>query len=129
MNRKEEQYAKLSDTIYVSLMCGGLGSELSMIETPSFGLGYLILGLPFIIIGAFRVINWDIYYDHRISTLKWLMILLGFDLLAATVLFCFVTPMNIPGKNIFYLINVITIILLLILSFRKRNKLLLSRFM
>lgn len=123
MNRKDEQYAKLSDTIYVGLLGGGLGLELSMIKNPSLGLGYLILGMPLIIIGVFRIISWDIYYDHRISALKWLMILLVFDFLVATFLFFLVTTLNIPEKSIFYLINVITIVLLLIISIKKRNKL------
>jgi hypothetical protein len=122
VNRNDEQYAKISDTIYMSLMFGGLGFGLATMHKPSLDLPYLFIGVPCIILGALKIIRWNIYYDHRISNVNWIIMFLVLVFLWATVLL-FITPLNGYVQGIFSLSNVITIILLIILFISKRKEL------
>jgi hypothetical protein len=122
MNKREEQYTKIWDSLTVGLLFLGLSSELSMIINPSLALEYLILGMPCIIIGLVIIIRWDTYYGYRISTLMWLTIFLVVYFIVATIFFL-LEPQNIQGKMGFYLLDVITIILLIIIFVKKRNQL------
>jgi ABC-type uncharacterized transport system permease subunit len=120
VNKKDAQYTKISDSIFGGLLFGGLALYLLMIKNTSIWLGYLIMGTPCIIIGALKMLNCNIYYDHRISNLKWMLILLMLDFLVATVLFLVIAP-NIQKKGVPYLLTTTTIIILIIIFIKKIN--------
>ena len=124
MNNKDAPYAKILDSADAGLISGGLGLGLAAINKPSLELPYLFIGMSSIILGVVIIIRWSIYYAHRISILKWLTIISVVDFLMSTVLF-FKTSLNVHVQEriIFYLLNAITLILLIIVFVKKRNKL------
>jgi hypothetical protein len=119
---KEIQYQKIWDTPCLGILFSGLGSLSAAIAHPWSLLEILSIGVACVIIGAVIIISWKKFYEYRISLLKWIIILLVFDLIVATILLL-ATPPSIQEKLGFYLLDVIAIIFLIIISAKKRNQL------
>jgi hypothetical protein len=120
MSKKDIEYAKLSDSFYGILIFAGLGAELAIINNPSLRLVNLVLGMPCIIIGAFLILQWNVYYEHRVHYLKYVKILLVAVFVMTTIIFGVTAP-DIEKKLIFYVFNVILIVLLLMLFIIKEK--------
>lgn len=119
---KELQYQKIWDSLCIGILFSGLGSLSATISRPWYWMEQLSIGIPCVIIGTVIIISWKIFYEYRISLLKWIIILLLLDLIVATILLLVVPP-GIQEKMGFYLLDVITIILLIIILVKKRNQL------
>jgi len=118
---KEIQYQKIWDTLCLGILFSGLGSLSAAISHPSW-LEILSIGVPCVIIGAVIIMSWKKFYEYRISLLKWIIILLVFDLIVATILLLATSP-SIQEKMNFYLLDMLILILLIIVSMKKRNQL------
>jgi hypothetical protein len=121
VNNEDAQFTKISDSSYAGLLSAGLSLGLAAINKPSLELPHLFIGMPCIILGLVIIIRWNIFYEYRISILKWLTIISVFDFLIATVLF-FKTSLkvHVEERIVYYLLNVITITLLIIVFTKKR---------
>lgn len=119
---KETQYQKIWDAFDGGILYSGLSLLLSVIYDPSMWIENLSIGVPCIIYGAAKIISWKNYYVHRISILKWDTIFLVCIFLVSTAFF--LIPFEyIQEKVRLYLLSTITIILLIIISVKKRNQL------
>ncbi|MGB4215311.1 MAG: hypothetical protein WBJ83_00040 [Thermacetogeniaceae bacterium] len=119
---KELQYQKIWDSICIGIFGGAMGTLLAGILHPWYWLENLSIGIPCVVIGLARIISWKKYYNYRISILKWNVILLVCDFIVATVLLLLTYP-DIQEKISFYLLVVITVILSIIISVKKRIQL------
>ena len=119
---KEIQYQKIWDVFDTSTLPIGVSCLLAVISDPSIWLEDLSIGIPCIIYGTAKIISWNKYYDHRISLLKYTIILLAGTFIAST--FFFLTPFAyIQEKVKLYILSAITMILLIIIFVKKRNQL------
>lgn len=119
---KETQYQKIWDAFDGGILYSGLSLLLSVIYDPSMWIENLSIGVPCIIYGAAKIISWKNYYVHRISILKWDTIFLVCIFLVSTVFF--LIPFEYMQEKVrLYLLSTITIILLIIISVKKRNQL------